>query len=366
MYERLLGNDLVINEDSCNLSCRYCLTGQSNLKTGHAEQLIFETPRRDRYAAGGPLRDRIYKVLDGVDGQFGVPFLKITGGEVFLIHGIMDLIREMSERYAVLVVQTNGVLVRDAHLAELRKLGNVVVQVSLDSHRHHGNSYRVENPVLHAKVIANIAKILDSGLPVEIYAVLNDRSVEDVAALAEWLDGFEHPAVFFPFPIRGPDSDAFAMRRDQIHHVESLVDRYDELQRVLPPKAYFDRLLRLLRDGERRFRCHLPRLVISTFSDGVVTPCPNIWFNDMGNLVEQAPERALRHVGESGMYQALLAEEPRLAACKKCYTPWDLLSMYFEDEITLDELCQSPTYAPPAVRSLIAGIKEAYERDRAA
>ncbi|MBD2830396.1 hypothetical protein ID875_27335 [Streptomyces globisporus] len=40
------------------------------------------------------------------------------------------------------------------------------------------------------------------------------------------------------------------------------------------------------RNSGRTFRCHLPRMVISTFSDGAVTPCPNIWFSNMGNLLE--------------------------------------------------------------------------------
>ncbi|MBD2830395.1 hypothetical protein ID875_27330 [Streptomyces globisporus] len=58
-------------------------------------------------------------------------------------------------------------------------------------------------------------------------------------------------------------------------------------------------------------------------------------------------EDTLSRVGESGLYQALLADRPRLDACKGCFTPWDTLSMYFDDEITLDELCSAPTYSPP-------------------
>ncbi|MFE1935439.1 radical SAM protein [Streptomyces sp. NPDC059474] len=364
MIDTLLGNDLVINEDSCNLSCTYCLTGQSNLKQSHHAQLIFGPPTRDRYAEGSLLGRRLPLIAGRIDDTFRAPMLKVTGGEIFLVAGIMDYLREQAARHEVLIVQTNGVLVREEHLEELRGWKNVVLQVSLDSHLFSGNSHRVQTESLHGKVLRRIETILDSGLPVEIYGVLNDRSAPEAPAFARWLADRERPPTFFPFPVRGPDSERFAMRPDQIVHIEELVDRYDELAAVLPPRPYFDRLLSFLREGERTFRCHLPRLVISTFSDGMVTPCPNIWFSNMGNLLEDDHSESLRRVGETGLYTALLAERPRLNACKGCFTPWDTLSMYFEDEITLDELCQAPTYAPPVIRELIAERKRLYKEGR--
>lgn len=184
-----------------------------------------------------------------------------------------------------------------------------------------------------------------------------------MVSFARWLAAVPTSPVFFPFPARGPDAAKFQLRQDQVSHVEDLVESYDELAPVMPPRPYFDRLLRFYREGGRTFRCHLPRLVVSSFSDGVVTPCPNIWFSDMGNVMEDEPEHVLDKVGTTGLYQALLAPRPRLKACRGCFTPWDTLSMYFEDEITLDELCAAPTYAPAGVRGRIAAAKQEYVRD---
>ncbi|MDP9953249.1 MULTISPECIES: radical SAM protein [Streptomyces] len=360
MIDGLIGNDLVVNEDSCNLSCTYCLTGQSNLKEAHSEQLIFRPPTRDRYAPETLLGKQLPIIDRRIDSTFRVPLLKVTGGEIFLVAGVMDFLREQAAEHEVLVIQTNGVLVRDAHLEELARWGNVVLQVSLDSHLHQGNSHRVASAKLHTKVVERVEAILDSGLDVEIYGVLNDRSVGELADFAGWLADRPAPPVFFPFPVRGPDSQEFAVRPDQVHHIEEFAARYEEFASVLPPRAYLDRLVSFYRNSGRTFRCHLPRMVISTFSDGAVTPCPNIWFSNMGNLLEDDWEDTLSRVGESGLYQALLADRPRLDACKGCFTPWDTLSMYFDDEITLDELCSAPTYSPPAIRALIAESKRRY------
>lgn len=366
MTNTLLGNDLVINEDSCNLSCNYCLTGQSNLKEGHRLKLIFDPPKRDTYGEGTELAQRVDAVSERLRNRFKIPLLKVTGGEIFLVRGIMDFLRREAPKYEVLVIQTNGVLVTEEHLAELRSFGNVVLQVSLDSHLHYGNSYRVQKPDLHAKVVRSISAILNSGIPCEIYSVLNDRSVTEMAEFAGWLAEFDQPPVCFPFPVRGPDAEEFAVKEDQIRLIEEFVDRYDEFASVLPPRAYFDRLLSFYHKGKRTFRCHLPRLVVSTFSDGVVTPCPNIWFSDMGKVLDEDWDAVLDKVGETGLYQALLAERPRLSACHGCFTPWDTLSMYFDDEITLDELCAAPTYSPEPIRRMLESAKQDYVRGAAA
>jgi hypothetical protein len=98
-------------------------------------------------------------------------------------------------------------------------------------------------------------------------------------------------------------------------------------------------------------------MVFSTFSDGVLTACPNIWFNDMGNLVSDDWEVVVDRVCNGGLYPALLADTPRLDACKGCFTPWDVLSMYIDGEISREELQQSPTYANPKIMEIIDLVK---------
>lgn len=363
---RLMGNDLVVKEDACNLACTYCLTGQSNLKAGHRDQLIFQPPKVDSYDPTTPLGQRLHRVVDRVQTALRTPLLKVTGGEIFVIKGMIDFLEAVAPQHEVLVVQSNGLPLIDDRIERLAKLGNVVVQISLDSSVYAGNGYRARSADLHGKILDRITAVVEAGLPLEIYAVLNDRSAPYVVDFAKWCGAFSgNRPQLFPFPVRGPDSDRFAMTADHIRHLEDLRDLRPALPDVLPPQAYLDRLIDFFRNG-RTWRCHLPRLVVSTFDDGVSTACPNIWFNDMGNVLEDDWENVLSQVCTTGFYDLLLAERPRLDACKGCFTPWDTLSLYFEDEITLDELCRAPSYAAPGVRALLAETKGAYVSARSA
>lgn len=356
----MLGNDLVINENDCNQSCEYCLTGQSNLKREHEQQLIFQTPKRDTYAKDSPLAIRLNTIVERTQRRFRTPFLKISGGEVFLVKNILDFVELMTERHEVVVLQTNAMLLVEEHVERLSKLKNLVVQVSLDSHLHPGNSYRIQDARLHAKAIAKIERLLSTSLNVEIYAVLTDRNVEGLVDFAQWLMQFDSKPVLFPFPARGPEAVQYAVRADQVGAIERFIDEAEPYWSVLPPRAYLVRLNEFMRAGERRFRCHLPRIVFSTFGDGILTACPNIWFNDMGNVAGEEWAACLEKVGQGGIYPALLGAPPRLEACKRCFTPWDLLSMYFDSDVSLDEICATPSYRSQAIRELLIAKKHEY------
>ena len=248
-------------------------------------------------------------------------------------------------------------------MERLAELGNLTVQISLDSSTYAGNNYRLQSEKLHNKLLDRISAVVKAGLPTEVYAVVNNQSIKYLSDLVSWCGSFEanHPQLF-PFPVRGPDSEKFQIEPHQYHHLEALYGMLEEYGHVLPPRPYIDRLVSFYNDNGRTWKCHLPRLVVSTFSDGVSTPCPNIWFHNMGSLTEdESWEGALDKVNASPFYQLLLGDRPRLNACKGCFTPWDTLSLYFEDFITLDELCRAPSYGNPEVRALLERKKREYQ-----
>jgi MoaA/NifB/PqqE/SkfB family radical SAM enzyme len=166
-----------------------------------------------------------------------------------------------------------------------------------------------------------------------------------------------------PFPVRGPGKERFYPKPEQIWHLERVLEKYDYYSPILPPRAYLLRLIRFMREGQRAFRCHLPRFAFTAFDDGLVTPCPNIWFNSLGNVLKENLAEVVKKIGQEAFYSILLAERPRIDACKGCFTPWDMLSMYVDGEITLDELCKGPMYSAPQSRERIREITAKYREE---
>jgi MoaA/NifB/PqqE/SkfB family radical SAM enzyme len=361
----LLANDLVIQEDNCNLSCKYCLTGQSMYKQGHLDKMIFQPPRKSDCGEGTPLRSRIDKVVSATQQHLGLPILKITGGEIFLVKGMIELIQELSAKFATLVVQTNGVLLSQEYLELMSSLGNICLQISLDGTSYQANAYRSNTLELHTKIYSRLDRIFRFGIPTEIYCVLNDQSMPELENTLNDLKQYGEHLSVFPFPVRGPDRGQFDAKPDQVPVLRRIWENYDSFQPVMPPKAYWRRLMSFYQEGGRTFRCHLPRFAFTTFDDGFVTSCPNIWFNKIGNVVTDQQETAvLERIGRTTFHELLLAPKPRLDACRACFTPWDTLSMFMDGEITLDELCSTPMYRAPATRARLQEIAQKYWGER--
>jgi MoaA/NifB/PqqE/SkfB family radical SAM enzyme len=356
-------NDFVIKEDSCNLSCEYCLTGQSQFKEDHSLQLIFNPPTPTSCLPGTEMHSRIQRVLNEIDTQ-SIPVVKISGGEVMLVRGIMELIEDLSARYETVVLLTNGLLLTDAKLQKLIDLGNVVLQLSLDATRYAGNSYRVTLQKIQDALMARFDHILRCGLDVEIYTVINNRSILALEETVQDLLPYADTTTIFPFPVRGPTRGPFFPTTDQIQHLRPLLDKYDEYAAILPSYLYLQRLWRFFTEEGRTFGCHLPRIAFTSFDDGVVTSCPNIWFNNAGNVLEKPASEIFPDMANSGFRQLLLAEKPRIDACKACFTPWDPVSLYFEDQLTLEEVARIPIYRGRHTQARLAEIRNAYRAER--
>lgn len=357
MRQDLLANDVVLMEDNCNLSCEYCLTGQSNFKKHHSLNLIFEPPRKAEYSKDSELGGRVDQLLAAFEGNAQLPIVKLTGGEVFWIRNIMSLLRKVAARHATIVIQTNGVLLTSEMCDEILSWGNACLQISLDAVSYEGNSYRSRTERQHGRVLGSIYRILEKKIPTEIYLVLNDRSMPALEDTLEKLLVYREHLVVCPFPVRGPDKERFYPKPDQLQYLDRVLDNWDHYAPILPPRPYLERLKRFMTQGSRSFRCHLPRFAFTAFDDGVVTACPNIWFNSLGNVLKENPKDVIDKIGEAAFYQILLADHPRIDACKSCFTPWDMLSLYVDGEITLDELCKGPMYAAPESRARIQAIK---------
>lgn len=352
-----LVNDLVISEENCNMTCTYCLTDASEFKVKHLNHPLRKPPVKLTYE--DDFKEQIDQVTDEALKNFDISILKVSGGEVMLIDKIMEFLKKESSKYKVLQILTNGMNLNERIIDEFKSWGNVVLQISIDHHTLEGNSHRFSNQRLQDRLLDKIDLVVKKGIPLELYCVLNNKSTGVLDTFLDYLLKYkEKDIMIFPFPVRGPIKDLFYPEKEQFSVIEKVVNNFEKYKDILPPLPYMKRLHSFFTEGGRTFGCYLSRMVFGSFNDGSVTACPNIWFNHLGNLIHDESKHVLDKVENTRFYKLLNAPKPRLDACKSCYTPWDMLSLYIEDLITIDELCESPMYRHMDVRKRLIELKD--------
>ena len=85
-----LVNDMVIEEQLCQMRCSYCLTEEYNLLMNVPDaRLRLTTDRRTDWL---DILDRYHRTVDS-------PILRLSGGEFFWLRGSTEFVQEASARY---------------------------------------------------------------------------------------------------------------------------------------------------------------------------------------------------------------------------------------------------------------------------
>lgn len=355
--KKLLFNDFVVAEDKCNMRCEYCLTQTSKINKGGSKLCGGDMFSDCSYYEGTEFYKRLDTIQEKILEQLDVAILKISGGEILLLPGIQAYILKQAELYRGVQVLTNGVLLNREILKGYKEAGNICLQISLDSNKLEGNSYRTKSQKVLDRILSNIELAYKIGVPVEINCVLTDRNASCLCDFLDYLKRYKGGVVVYPFPVRGAQKDSFYMKNEQIADIERVIQRYDEYADILAPKAYMTYLLDFLRYGKRSIPCSLPYMAMGSFEDGAVTPCPNYWFTIWGSVLEDGSD-ALSRVGKDRLYKSLTRRRTFIPECKSCYTPWDSFNLYMEGILSYQDLLKSPSYAFEGVKEYIELIKK--------
>lgn len=345
-----LMDDFVIREDICNLQCDYCLTKTSIFKNGGDHKLFYEE--------GSDIQRDLDQILIKMCQYYDTAILKISGGEILLINNLLDFIRKQSVNYKVIQILTNGLLLNETMLEELSKIPGICIQLSLDHHTLEGNGYRTKKKKQLDQILRNLDLVVHYDIPVEINCVLTDKNTPVLKEFAEYLIKYIGKSVMLlPFPIRGNQKENYISAKNQYQGVERLYSEYERFKGILPPKAYLEELLYVIKTGSRRERCYIPKVANGLFDDGRRTPCPNYWFTEMNNILDNNCNMEIQERHRSLCYQFINANNPP-KECSQCYTPWDIFNLYMEDKISLDELIQVPLYSFISIRNHLVKLKQ--------
>lgn len=337
---QFLINDLVVNPELCNFFCDYCLSQESPDWAMDACEIMNSDGSKKHM-----LEDQLYDVLEKYEESIDAHILRISGGEILLYRDIGEFLEHQSEKYETIQVLTNGYLLKEKIISKIKSLGNCHIHLSIDGHTLKLNRYRVKNQKIQDVLLDNLDKAIGEGISVEIGSVLTDTNTREYHTFLEYLLDYSGKVVVYPFPIRGDVSDKYYPSDEDVKEFAKILDNFERYETILPPRAYMEKLIELMIDRTRIFRCHLPKMAIQTFDSGVVTPCPNAWISELGNIAREEKGHLSELIDNNKIYNIFDQKRPRLPFCKSCCTSLDIISLYIEGLISDKELLKVPLYS---------------------
>ncbi|MFM9611803.1 radical SAM protein [Streptomyces niveiscabiei] len=346
-----LVNDMVIEEQLCQMRCSYCLTEEFNLLMDVPDARLRITTDRSQ--------DWL-EILDLYHEHVDAPILRLSGGEFFWLKGSTEFVQEASKRYETVQVITNGVFLNERRIEALASMGNVQLNISLDGHTLELNRHRLppKQAKLHDVIMRNLGAAAEAGLQIDIQSVLTDANYHGQLEFAEYLRArYAGRTTLYFFPVRGDTAER--MGPPPGDHLMPLVDRYDEFASVLPPRAYVEHMATQLQTNVRTLGCFVPATMAQLFGQGDVSACPHAWVKPMGNLVGDR-RLLLDQYGSHQHYDLFMHDRPRFGFCKTCATPSDVINLYFLDRLTLEEIGSTHLYSGPKSQARLQELKERF------
>lgn len=347
-------NDFVVNEEICNMNCEYCLTDTSIF---HKSQLSGKKNDLLAYKMNSILKKNMDEMTNRIAEKLDIQILKISGGEILLIDGILDYLTYHSSNYKVVQLLTNGVMLDEMMIKELSKIKNLCIQISLDHHTLEGNYYRTKSIKKLQRILDNIDLVCRYEIPLEINCVITNKNISIMDTFCEYLLKYSNRLMLLPFPIRGAEMESFLPEPAQIEDFQKIIIQYLRFQPILPPKNYMTILYSYMKHKDRKLPCYFPFAAVGSFGSGEITPCANYWFISLGNLLKDPSFDICKKINSSSFYRIFKNMRHPLKECKLCFTPWDLINLYVSDIITIDELCTVPLYSLPDVRGHLEKFK---------
>jgi len=168
-----------------------------------------------------------------------------------------------------------------------------------------------------------------------------------------------------PFPIRNNAKKLYGASNDDLNGLDRLIEKHDDYKSVLPPLQYFIHMRDFI-SGKRinSIRCYTPFFVLQSFENGITTPCPLMWSENLGNILHEK-ESLLEKFGTHSSFHLRTLDPPRLPDCKSCFTDIYVYSLFFNDLITLEELlvCR-PLYARPKAKKRLVELSEVFAKHK--
>lgn len=330
--------DFVIQDSICNLMCDYC----------YSLEKIKNKKKQQRNASS--ILKGASQVLEITREFVNTSILKISGGEVFLLKGFLEFLEREAPFYEHLQVQTNGILLNQRVISQLEQIPNLFIQMTLDGHTLHANSYRVKSSELHDKLIENLRILMTSNIHLELNCCITKRNINELEEYLSFLHDLGGSLTLFPIPVRAQARRDLFPEREQSIILQRIVQDYDKYKAILPPKIYMEKMVEFILKGKmsKKGACRVPLGVLGISDCGIISSCALLGAEDylvVGNLLLENPQDVFARIGVCRSQRLLIYGHPRALVCQQDLTQYELINMCINGEISVKELTQNPVFS---------------------
>lgn len=344
--------DQRVAEEFCNFRCDYCGGFyQSDYSLAKAKDNNLKVPEEwykkinllpkevGKHFNNESKMENFYQlcfdILDNTKRVLYTDILKISGGEITTNENLVEFIRKIHKNYFSIQILSNGFNIKEKDIEEYKKMGNINFQISIDGVTSDSNYAKSHNSKVTEKVIRNIEAMVKVGLGVEINCVLTKYNTDKIL---EFLERFKNADnfVIIPRPVRGKPKKVLSFSKEQANIFEKMIyDNFEKYSKILPPKAYFDRLIEIMKLDKRNAECYIPFFVESIDGYGNVEECPiGLITTSKCNIFEIIKKNKIlpkKHIFKDN------------SLCQNCTNQYEIFNLYVEGKITKEEIKKIPS-----------------------
>lgn len=356
--------DQRVAEEFCNFKCDYCegfCPSEYNLATDKNGNLKLPeqwysnmnnyTEKITKYFDQKRNLDSFYKLfLDALEKTkevLNTDILKVSGGEITLNRNLIEYVKKIHNNYSKIQILTNGFLLSKDVINECKKMGNICFQVSIDGIDYKSNYTKSHFGNVTNRVIENIDYMVECGLGVEINCVLTKYNIDYFKKFLQKYKNADN-FIIIPRPVRGLPKEVLNFDKIQIEKFEKMINyNYNQYKYIIPSRKYFERLINIMKNDIRAYKCYIPYFVQSIDGYGNFEDCPIGLITDTKfNVLED----------NNCQINKKIFDNPKL--CKNCTNQYEMFNLYVEDKIDENDLKKIPSLNSNIIIAHIQKIKK--------
>jgi MoaA/NifB/PqqE/SkfB family radical SAM enzyme len=288
---------------------------------------------------------------------FDIPILKISGyGEFFVLPETIKLLKSVSPYYERIQIITNATRLDERYISRLSEIPGINICISLDGHTPELNFCRTTNKKLIDKILDNIEILRKYKIPVEVNSVLTKYNISKFIEFIDYLSKRYDSLICYPFPVRGED-ELSALGPENAERLIPLLDSDKYGSRILPPRAYVERLISFVSNRKRQDRCFIGYSNLGIDPAGNILICACNIKKAIGNIFIEDPLLAMKRRMSHPLFYKFFFPNLSFNGCIKCFTHYEIINLYLDGTLTLKEIARIPLFSGKKTQKRLKELK---------